>query len=59
MMVTCHSNTLLSSTKPAEKPSTGFRVNSVGSIHATPSALSKKFYFIAIYPSAVTTDAHS
>lgn len=24
MMVTCHSNTLLSSTSPAEKPSTGF-----------------------------------
>lgn len=30
MMVTCHSNTLLSSTRPAEKPSTGFLVSSAG-----------------------------
>ena len=29
MMVTCHSNRLLSSTRPAEKPSTGFFIRSV------------------------------
>jgi len=29
MMVTCHCKTLESSTKPAEKPSIGFRVKSV------------------------------
>lgn len=30
MMVTCHSNRLLSSTRPAEKPSTGLRMSSAG-----------------------------
>jgi hypothetical protein len=35
MMVTCHSNTLLSSTSPAEKPSTGFFERSASTIQQT------------------------